>query len=319
MTEKKTTKKRTSRKTRKPATEKVRRKDKDGAGELSPFSFIVSEAEVAYKPDGDATSAETVYFDPDAGVKLIQGNSIDVMSAAPSECVDMIFADPPYFLSNNGITCHAGRMVSVNKGKWDQSKGAEADHQFVLDWLSECRRLLRPNGTIWVSGTLHVIYSVGYAMQQLGYKILNDIVWVKPNPPPHLACRYFTHSTEIVLWARKSERAKHYFNYALMKRLNHGKQMKNVWSFKSPNNHEKRYGKHPTQKPTDLLDRIILSSTEPGMLVLDPFAGSGTTGVSCVNNGRRFVGIDIESDYLQVAEKRIKDALADSKNHLFAE
>jgi len=255
-------------------------------------------------------AAEPRTYDIAPGVRLIQGDCLRVMSWMPAECIDLIFADPPYFLSNDGITCRAGKMVSVNKGRWDKSKGAVEDHKFVKQWLEACRRVLKPNGTIWVSGTLHVIYSVGYAMQELGCKILNDIIWEKPNPPPHLACRYFTHSTEIVLWARKSEKARHYFNYRLMKTLNGGKQMKNVWRFPAPGKAEKRHGKHPTQKPVALLERIILAASKEGDLVLDPFMGSGTTGVAAVRLGRKFVGVEMDDGYVRTALARIGDVLS---------
>ena len=151
----------------------------------------------------------------------------------------MVFADPPYFLSNGGITCHAGRMVAVDKGGWDASRGPELNHEFNLEWLRRCQRVLKPNGSIWVTGTLHVIFSVGYAMQQLGMKMLNDIAWEKPNPPPNLSCRYFTHSTETVLWAAKTEKSRHTFNYDLMREINGGKQMKTVWTMTSPGGDEK--------------------------------------------------------------------------------
>jgi len=225
----------------------------------------------------------------------------------------MVFADPPYFLSNNGVTCQSGRMVSVNKGRWDASKGPEADFEFNTAWLRECRRVLKPNGTIWVSGTLHNIYGIGYALQLLGYKILNDIAWYKVHPPPNLSCRYFTHATETLIWARKSERARHRFNYEAMKSENDGKQMQSLWKIKPPRPWEKRYGKHPTQKPEELLRRIVLAATGPGDLVLDPFVGSGTTGVVCVRLGRRFVGIDSSQDFLAVAQRRIADELSGSK------
>lgn len=156
------------------------------------------------------------------------------MNKARENSVDMIFADPPYFLSNDGITCHAGKMVSVNKGKWDKSKGVIENHKFTLEWLKACQRVLKPNGTIWVSGTTHIIYSVGFAMQELSYKILNDVIWYKRNAPPNLSCRYFTHSTETVLWAAKNEKSKHYFDYQLMKKTNQGKQMRNVWEISAP-------------------------------------------------------------------------------------
>jgi len=196
--------------------------------------------------------------------------------------------------AHGGITCHAGKMVSVNKGKWDKSRGIEENHKFTLKWLKACQRVLKPNGTIWVSGTTHIIYSVGFAMQELGYKVLNDIIWYKRNAPPNLSCRYFTHSTEIVLWAAKNEKSKHYFDYKLMKKMNQDKQMRNVWEISAPQAEEKKFGKHPTQKPVELLKRIILASTKEGDLVLDPFCGSSTTGVAAVSLNRKYVGMDLE-------------------------
>ncbi len=217
----------------------------------------------------------------------------------------MIFADPPYFLSNGGITCHAGKMVQVDKGAWDQSKGPQINHEFNTAWLARCQKTLKPNGTIWVSGTQHVIHSVGYAMQQLGMKILNDITWEKPNPPPNLSCRYFTHATETIIWAAKNEKSKHCFNYAEMRRLNHNKQMKSVWSFKPPNKEEKKFGKHPTQKPLALIERIITASTNAGDLIFDPFSGSSTTGVAAVNLRRRFVGTELDSEFIALSIDRL--------------
>ena len=219
----------------------------------------------------------------------------------------MIFADPPYFLSNGGISCHAGKMVSVNKGKWDTSNGIEKNHEFNINWLSRCRNLLNDNGTIWVSGTHHVIHSVGYAMQCLGMKILNEIAWEKPNPPPNLSCRYFTHSTETIIWAAKSDKSKHCFNYNDMREQNGGKQMKTVWRMTAPLKPEKTFGKHPTQKPVELLNRIILSSTVKGDAVFDPFTGSGTTGVAAIRNGRLFEGCESEREYIDLAISRISN------------
>ena len=241
---------------------------------------------------------------------LILGDMLQVLPEFPADHFDMIFADPPYLLSNDGITCHAGKMVSVNKGEWDRSQGAEKDHEFVVEWLGACQRVLKPNGTIWVSGTQHIIYSVGYAMQQLGYKILNDIVWQKSNPPPNLSCRYFTHSTEIVLWAAKSQKSKHTFNYETMKEIAGGKQMKSVWTMSAARGDEKQFGKHPTQKPLSLLRQIIIASTNAADIILDPFVGSGTTVVAALAEGRRAIGIDSEPDYLCIANKRIEHELA---------
>jgi len=255
-------------------------------------------------------------------ITLYYGNCLDILSNFADCSIDMIFADPPYNLSNGGITCHAGRMVSVNKGDWDKSKGIEADHQFALEWLESCRRVLKENGTIWVSGTVHSIYSVGFALQELGYKILNEICWYKPNAAPNLSTRYFTHSHETVIWAAKSQKSKYTFNYSLMKQIAGGKQMRSVWmdigleaepqdiwSIATPPTIEKTYGKHPTQKPLALLERIILASTQEGDLILDPFTGSSTTGIAAIRHGRRFIGIDSNKEFLELSEKRLDDVL----------
>lgn len=226
----------------------------------------------------------------------------------PQGCFDLIFADPPYFLSNGGITCHGGRMVKVDKGTWDKSRGAEENHNFNREWLRRCQALLKPNGSIFVSGTHHVIFSVGYAMQQLGMKLLNQITWQKPNPPPNLACRYFTHSTETVLWAAKNEKSRHVFNYADMKRTNGGKQMKDVWNFTAPKPGEKKLGKHPTQKPLILLERLILAASREGDLVMDPFLGSGTTAIAAALLGRKCVGIESDAGHVKLAETRLVEA-----------
>ena len=242
------------------------------------------------------------------GIYLYQGNTLELMDLLieqnPNGLFDMIFADPPYFLSNGGITCKNGKMVKVDKGKWDQSAGVNENHDFNLQWLMRCQKLLKQNGSIWVSGTAHVIHSIGFAMQQLGFKLLNDITWEKPNPPPNLACRYFTHATETIIWARKSESAKHCFNYAEMKSINGGKQMKSVWKMTAPSKGEKEFGKHPTQKPVALLERIILASTNEGDLVFDPFSGSSTTGIAAIPLKRRFVGFEAENEYIDLSIKR---------------
>ena len=244
------------------------------------------------------------------GVWLYQGNCLELLDAIyakyPEGRFDMIFADPPYFLSNGGITCHAGKMVKVDKGQWDKSRGPELNHEFNLEWLRRCQRVLKPNGTIWVTGTHHVIFSVGYAMQQLGFKILNDIAWEKPNPPPNLSCRYFTHSTETVLWAAKNEKSKHRFNYDFMRQTNGGKQMKTVWTMTAPSGDEKRHGKHPTQKPVALVERCILASTDEGDTVLDPFLGGGTTAIAAVRNARRCVGVEADPSHLALSIQRVR-------------
>ncbi len=237
---------------------------------------------------------------------LYLGDAVELMDKMVPESVDLVFADPPYFLSNDGITCSGGRMVSVNKGNWDKIDSLEEKHVFNRTWIRAARRVLAPNGTIWISGTLHNIYSIGYALEQEGFKIINNVTWQKTNPPPNLACRCFTHSTETVIWAKKNtSKAKHVFNYHLMKEMNGGKQMKDVWmgSLTSPS--EKSFGHHPTQKPEYLLERIILASTNEGAFVLDPFVGSGTTGVVSLKNNRRFIGFDNNFEYLEIATKRI--------------
>lgn len=219
----------------------------------------------------------------------------------------MIFADPPYFLSNDGISNSGGKVVSVNKGKWDKSLPLKEKHCFNKEWIKLCKRILKPNGTIWITGTLHNIYSVGMALEEEGFKILNNITWEKLNPPPNLSCRYFTHSTETILWARKNEKkSKHYFNYELMKKYNDGKQMKDVWKGALTPKTEKIFGKHPTQKPEYLLLRIIEASTKNNDIILDPFMGSGTSGVACKKLNRKFIGIEKEKEYVDIAIKRIK-------------
>jgi site-specific DNA-methyltransferase (adenine-specific) len=255
-------------------------------------------------------------------VNLFEGDCLALLSQVadsyPDGIFDIIFADPPYFLSNGGMTCQNGRMVSVDKGAWDRSKGPDIDHEFNRTWLAACQRALTPNGTIWVSGTSHVIHSIGFAMQQLGMKILNDITWEKPNPPPNLSCRYFTHATETILWAARSPKSKHIFNYDAMRRQNGGKQMKSVWRLLPPDASEKTFGKHPTQKPVALLSRIILASTQPDALVFDPFMGSGTTGVAALLAGRRFVGIESDAGHFSLAQSRVAAAYESSQSNLFA-
>jgi site-specific DNA-methyltransferase (adenine-specific) len=250
---------------------------------------------------------EPVFDDAKHHLRIYQGDCLDILAAIPENSVDLVFADPPYFLSNGGITCHAGKMVSVNKGAWDKSRGPDANHEFNTAWLAACQRVLKPNGGIWVSGTSHVIHSVGFAMQQLGLKLLNDISWVKPNPPPNLSCRYFTHATETIIWAAKNSKSRHTFNYKLMKETNQGKQMKSVWEIRPPESWEKKFGKHPTQKPVALLERILLASTNEGDLVLDPFCGSGTTALAALRTKRVFRGIEIDPKWIRVSIQRLKE------------
>jgi site-specific DNA-methyltransferase (adenine-specific) len=252
--------------------------------------------------------ASSPYFaSSDQRFVLYRGDCLQVLDEMPAESVDLIFADPPYFLSNGGITCKSGKMVEVHKGRWDVSRGVEENHKFNQAWLAACQRVLKPDGAIFVSGTRHVIFSVGFAMQQLGFKILNDIVWYKVTPPPNLSCRYFTHGTELILWAARDGRSKHFFAYQDMKQENGGKQMQNLWSLRPPLKAEKRHGKHPTQKPLRLLERIVRAASQPDQLVLDPFSGSATTGMACARLGRRYVGIELDPDFLDLAIARFRD------------
>ena len=254
------------------------------------------------------------YFQKDNFV-LYQGDAIWLLGQLPENSIDMIFADPPYNLSNGGFTVHAGRMVSVNKGDWDKSRGFEGDYGFHYNWLEACRKVLKPGGTLWVSGTYHSIYQCGHALQSLDYHILNDVAWFKPNASPNLSCRFFTASHETLIWARKEKKAKHTFNYDLMKEghwpedqlKKPGLQMRSVWAMGTPKPPEKKYGKHPTQKPLDLLKRIVLASTNKGDIVLDPFTGSSTTGIAATMHDRKFIGIDLEKDYLELSKKRFAD------------
>lgn len=245
------------------------------------------------------------YFDKNSALYL--SDTFGALENMYSECVDMIFADPPYFLSNDGISCSAGKAVSVNKGDWDKISTQEEKHEFNRRWIKLCRQILKPNGTIWISGTLHNIYSVGMALEQEGFKIINNITWQKTNPPPNLACKCFTHSTETILWAQKADRnARHFFNYALMKEINGGKQMKDVWTGPLTPSSEKQFGKHPTQKPLYLLERILLASTNENDIVLDPFCGSSTTGVACKRLKRNYIGIDSSEEYINLSVERLK-------------
>jgi len=255
----------------------------------------------------------TPYFESEDAV-LFNGDCLEILSSILENSIDMIFADPPYMLSNDGFTCQNGKMVNVNKGKWDISKGFENDTVFHNEWISACRRILKPEGTIWISGTYHSIYQCGFLLQKNNFHILNDITWFKPNASPNLSCRFFTASHETILWARKDIKAKHTFNYEEMKNgifpedklKKENTQMRSVWSITTPKNEEKENGKHPTQKPLDLLKRIVLASTNENDIVLDPFCGSGTTGVACKYlKNRSFIGIEIDKNYCELAKKRL--------------
>lgn len=225
---------------------------------------------------------------------------------------DMIFADPPYFLSNGGISVQSGKIVCVDKGEWDKGGTYESVNTFNLKWLLACREKLKDEGTIWISGTYHNIFSVANALQQLGFRILNVITWAKTNPPPNISCRFFTHSTEFIIWARKSDKKAHFYNYDLMKRINDNKQMTDVWHLPAIARWEKSCGKHPTQKPLSLLIRIILASTLPHAWILDPFAGSSTTGIAASLTDRKYLGIELNPEFLNLSKNR-REELNDIK------
>ncbi|MFW6046793.1 MAG: DNA-methyltransferase [Candidatus Woesearchaeota archaeon] len=248
---------------------------------------------------------------PKRSIQLFHGDCISVLNKLPENSVDLIFADPPYFLSNGGMSCKAGKVVSVNKAEWDVSRGLTKDFEFTLQWLNACRRVLKDNGTIWISGTLHNIYQVGFGLQYLDFKILNEISWFKPNAPPNLSCKYFAHAHETILWARKHKTKPHQFNYDVMRAWDDkitptGKQMRSIWHIPLTPLSEKKHGKHPTQKPLELLKRIISSSSKKDALIVDPFNGSGTTGVVAKMLGRNYIGIDNDLNYLYLSKKRIE-------------
>ena len=249
---------------------------------------------------------------------LLKGDCIELLKSFDFK-FDMIFADPPYHLSNGGISVQSGKMVSVNKGDWDKSNGYEEDYLFDKSWISACRNKLKSNGTIWISGTYHNIFSVARCLAELGFKILNCITWEKTNPPPNLSCKYFTHSAEYILWARKEQKEPHYFNYELMKIINGGTQMRDVWRLPAIAPWEKSCGKHPTQKPLCVLSRIIQASTLPGAWILDPFTGSSTTGIAANLLGRRFLGIDQNEEFLELSKERREEINDISKRTLYLE
>lgn len=255
---------------------------------------------------------------------LYNEDCLEVMSRLPDNYVDMIFADPPYMLSNDGFSCQNGRMVSVNKGKWDKSKGFDEDLKFHETWISECRRILKPQGSIWISGTYHSIYQCGFLLQKLDFHILNDITWFKPNAAPNLSCRFFTASHETLLWARKDKKAKHTFNYEAMKDGRFPEdpmkkpetQMRSVWSIPTTPQTEKEFGKHPTQKPLALLKRIVLASTNPNDIIFDPFNGGGTTGIAATLVGqRKYIGCELNQEYIDLTIKKYNSIK--SQNTLF--
>lgn len=239
----------------------------------------------------------------DKNFYLIHGDSNEILPQFEHK-FDMVFADPPYFLSNGGSSIQSGKIVSVNKGNWDKSHGFDYINDFNRNWLSAVRDKMKDDATIWISGTMHNIFSIGQILTELDFRILNVITWEKNNPPPNFSCRFFTHSTEQIIWARKKAKVPHYYNYELMKQLNGDKQMKDVWKLPAIAQWEKSCGKHPTQKPLSVLTRLILASTKPNAWILDPFTGSSTTGIAANLLNRRFLGIDKELEFLEISKNR---------------
>ncbi|UNU73329.1 site-specific DNA-methyltransferase [Moraxella nasovis] len=258
-----------------------------------------------------------LYFQStDKNFNLYQGDCIKIMPTLQANSIDMIFADPPYFLSNDGLTVKDGVIQSVNKGNWDKFSTDDEIYRFTYEWLNESRRILKDNGTIWISGTHHNIFMLGRILEQLGFKILNMITWEKPNPPPNFSCRYFTYSAEWIIWARKYPKIPHYFNYELMKKLNANKQAKDVWRLPAVNKWEKQQGRHPTQKPLGLLSRIILASTQEYDIIVDPFSGSATTGIAGAILNRKFIGIESNDEFLALSKRRYIDLTPNNKTSL---
>lgn len=237
---------------------------------------------------------------------MLQGDSLELLPTLEGE-FDLIFADPPYFLSNGGSTIQSGKIVSVNKGKWDEGDDPEEIDSFNEEWIIKAKEKLSKNGSIMISGTYHNIFSLGRILQKLDFKILNIITWQKTNPPPNFSCRYLTHSTEQIIWARKSAKHKHIFNYELMKKLNGDKQMKDVWALNATLPWEKKNGKHPTQKPLALLIRLILMATNKDSKLLDPFSGSATTGLASYILGRDYLGLEMDEDCIRLSFARLEE------------
>lgn len=243
------------------------------------------------------------YQSKDNNFRLYQGDSIQV-SGQLTEQVDMIFADPPYFLSNGGKKIQGRRIVSVDKGDWDKATSTDYIDKFNQEWIDACKPLLKDNGTIWVCGTFHNIYSIEKCLKNAGFQIINIITWQKSAPTPTWGELHFNFSSEYIIWARKNPKSKHFFNYELMKQLNGGVLMPDVWKLPTVGMWEKTCGKHPTQKPLRLLYRIIIASTRVGETILDPFSGSCTTGIAANLLGRKFVGIDQSEEFLNLGKRR---------------
>ncbi len=240
------------------------------------------------------------------GAVVYLADCVELMRLVPAGSVDAIFADPPYRLSTGGVTVKSGRIAPVDKGSWDRSLGSFGkDHAFNVRWLREARRILKPDGTIWVTGTHHIIFSLGFALQSGGFRIINQITWEKPDPPPNALRTAFTHAHETLLWASKGKGARHTFNHDLINSPNPGDQVSSVWRIPPPPRRERPHGYHPAQKPLRLVRRALLACTREGDLVFDPFCGSGTTAVAAKELNRFFVGAELDREFAGLAARRI--------------
>lgn len=277
------------------AEKAVRKSYTDSGITLNSDDFVTTEFLVDTGP--------SFYKSPNNDFTIIQGDCVETLSKFKFG-FDMVFADPPYFLSGGGISYQSGKVVCVDKGEWDKPLSPEEMDAFNYRWLSAVRDHMKDNATIWITGTYHNIFSVQQQLLKLNFKILNVITWAKTNPPPNISCRYFTYSTEFIIWARKSQKVPHYFNYELMRQLNGNKQMTDVWRMPAIGKWEKSCGKHPTQKPLGVLARIIQASTRPNAWVLDPFSGSATTGIAANLLNRRYLGLEIETNFLEMSRAR---------------
>ena len=258
------------------------------------------------------------YEDGHHDFTILNGDCMQRLREIEDNSIDAIFADPPYFLSNGGISVQSGKQVCVDKGDWDKGGTPEYIYEFNRNWLSLCRSKLKDDGTIWISGTHHNIHVVMRCLQELGYKVLNTITWQKTDPPPNLSCKYFNFSTELIIWARKHEKKTHKFNYETMKQLNGGTQMTDVWRIPAVGRWEKLQGKHPTQKTLRLLYRIILASTNEGDTILDPFSGSGTTGIAANLLNRKYIGIEQDKKFCELSlSRRTALEAPEERKHLY--
>lgn len=244
---------------------------------------------------------------------ILQGDSIALLKQIPSDTIDLIFADPPYNMQTEGELLRTdGSSFNGVTDKWDKFNSLEDYDSFTHSWLSECRRVLKDDGAIWVIGSFQNIFRLGYIMQDLGFWILNDVIWSKPNAVPNFGGTRFQNSHETLIWCSKRKGAKYQFNYKTMKYLNGDKQMKSVWDISICIGAERLKDKdgkkiHSTQKPEQLLYNVILSSTQKGDLILDPFFGTGTTGAVAKRLGRHYIGIEREELYIKAAKKRINN------------